>query len=657
MNPDRNHAYVLPDDSVYIVNHAGSRVIRLSSSSGNQLFDEVSDGLEIVTLNKVKFLRVKVGDGLKINTDGKIILDPAKKYVLPAATAATLGGVKIGEYLTIEKDGKVSLNYQDLKKKLQPKWNAKKDEDGHIENKPFEKISDDFEVIDDELKLKDEFKTTNWSDVENKPFEKIGKGLDTTDDGTLQVIVNAEDLGVQRKLEAGQGIVINEEDNENPVISVSEDYSTKADLKKHVDDKENPHGVTAHQVGSLTKEESYANVIDQVIGKEKVQTKISIDFLDKITGSDVENPNWSGALLGSNSLPTPNLFKSEVVQERYNSLMYLDQKIVWASGGAANQSPCLLVKWNIIEILKRQLTESFFIDRGAITLQQQIETARMIFTVINPSVWGYGVSATGNKLNYRVWVNNNSWGGTRSNNTSTIAKMEYTSTGNATNNYISDDGFLYALVYSEPSDGTSSSTIYVDYARLDLTLELSARDHIEYMIAANHVENLATQEEAELGENNTKTMTPLRVIQAIAKWISGKYISVTGDETVIGIKNFMNGLKSKGKNVLIQEGEKIFDHTSQTDSAIKSGIIRFKRYGDWVLVNFNFQCGETNIASGGDLISSLELDIIPSGAVQVDVTFDKALTIETSGKVTALWGLDANKYYVGSATYFAKNKL
>lgn len=85
--------------------------------------------------------------------------------------------------------------------------------------------------------------------------------------------------------------------------------------------------------------------------------------------------------------------------------------------------------------------------------------------------------------------------------------------------------------------------------------------------------------------------------------------------------------------------------------------MRFKRYGDWVLVNFNFQCRSTNIASGGNLIGSLEADIVPSGSIQVDVTYDKALTIDASGKVTALWGLEANNYYAGSATYLAKNKL
>ena len=64
-----------------------------------------------------------------------------------------------------------------------------------------------------------------------------------------------------------------------------------------------------------------------------------------------------------------------------------------------------------------------------------------------------------------------------------------------------------------------------------------------------------------------------------------------------------------------------------------------------VLVNFNFQCRSANINSGGNLIGNLETDIIPAYSIQVDVTEDKALTIDASGKITALWGLDANKYY------------
>ncbi|WP_336622238.1 BppU family phage baseplate upper protein [Enterococcus sp.] len=169
--------------------------------------------------------------------------------------------------------------------------------------------------------------------------------------------------------------------------------------------------------------------------------------------------------------------------------------------------------------------------------------------------------------------------------------------------------------------------------------------------------DLATEEEAKTGESDQKLMTPLRVFQAIAKWTKDKFVSKTENETVLGSKNFQDGLQVGGRNVLSQNGEILFDHTSETDSSIQSGMVRFKRYGDWVLVNFNFQCRTTNIASGGNLIGVLEADIIPSGSIQVDITYDKALTIDASGKVTALWGLDANKYYIGSAMYFAKNKL
>lgn len=139
--------------------------------------------------------------------------------------------------------------------------------------------------------------------------------------------------------------------------------------------------------------------------------------------------------------------------------------------------------------------------------------------------------------------------------------------------------------------------------------------------------------------------------------VDGKLVKATGNETILGVKNFQDGVQSKSKNVLIQNGEKVYDHTSATDSSIQSGVVRFVRYGDMVLVNFNFQCRSANINSGGNLIGNLETDIIPANSIQVDVTDDKALTIDASGKITALWGLDANKYYAGSAMYFAKNKL
>lgn len=139
--------------------------------------------------------------------------------------------------------------------------------------------------------------------------------------------------------------------------------------------------------------------------------------------------------------------------------------------------------------------------------------------------------------------------------------------------------------------------------------------------------------------------------------IDGKLVRAFGNESIAGVKNFQDGAQSKGKNVLIQNGTQNYDHTSATDSAIQSGMIRFIRYGDLVIVNFNFQCRNANINSGGTIIGSMETEIISSHSIQVDITGDKAVTLDASGKLIALWGLNANSYYAGSAMYFAKNKL
>ncbi|MDT2522336.1 hypothetical protein P7D73_04815, partial [Enterococcus raffinosus] len=130
--------------------------------------------------------------------------------------------------------------------------------------------------------------------------------------------------------------------------------------------------------------------------------------------------------------------------------------------------------------------------------------------------------------NFQIWINNSSWAGTRSHNASTVTKMEYNSTGTSTNNYLSDDGYLYASAYAEPSDGTAPSTVVGDYAQLNLQIEISANDHIESKIAAYYGENLgnvdnfetATQAEAESGTATDKFMTPLRTKQQVSSGIA-----------------------------------------------------------------------------------------------------------------------------------------
>lgn len=398
----------------------------------------------------------------------------------------------------------------------------------------------------------------------------------------------------------------------------------------------------------FTKQESSANVIYQVIGKEKAEITFRLDAKSEFV--KVSSVGYTTLLSPTNVSWIP------LTEEQLNNLSSLDGSLYSARDVAANYMKQLKYDCDILGFFKSLLGEKFFTIRGATTDSQKVEVLESLITDFTSNVYGYGSGGGINKLTHRNW--NGTWTVSDSTAANEVTRIGQTIESTDTNwKKLINGGKISVLSNSEPTISPNYSTVNIDYLCLDVTIELSANEHFEYMIAANHVENLATQDEAETGEDNTKTMTPLRVFQSIAQWTKNKFVSKTEDETVLGAKNFKNGLQINGRNVLSQSGEKVVDHTSATDSSIQSGTVRLIRYGDFLIFNFNFQCRSSNINSGGNLIGAIEPDFIPAYSIQVSLNDNKSLTIDSSGKVTALWGLDANKYYVGSAMVIAKNKL
>lgn len=212
------------------------------------------------------------------------------------------------------------------------------------------------------------------------------------------------------------------------------------------------------------------------------------------------------------------------------------------------------------------------------------------------------------------------------------------------------------------SDGVTSALLEVKDLRLIVEIEANGKTIIESIIAANHVENLATQDEAETGEDNTKTMTPLRVFQSIAQWTKNRFISLTENETVLGIKNFANGLQVGGNNVLSQNGEIRFVTNSTNNSSLESGSIVFKRYGDDVDIYANFQ-----VRASGDLTRDMNIvaESIVDDIFEPGENFSFFVGSETAQAVVKFVGkgikahstLTKGIWYVGTASYKAKNKL
>lgn len=319
-----------------------------------------------------------------------------------------------------------------------------------------------------------------------------GNSRDTTGNFKFVVLKNA-DLTAEEaetviseynklieELRSQQSLAIDEM-NQNFSAAQERIAELESQIEQALIDFENGNFWTKEE--SFNKEETSVNVIDQIIGKENAKINITLDYQNKIAGSVVENPHKAAAGFSS-VIPTPAQVTGEVSQNAYNALSALDGDVTSPYTATNKDMTYFLVQWNVLEALERELGSKFFIDRGATTTKEKVEIARTILTVINPAFWGYGKSPSGNKLNFQIWINNSSWAGTRSHNASTVTKMEYNSTGTSTNNYLSDDGYLYASAYAEPSDGTAPSTVVGDYAQLNLQIEISANDHIESKIAA-----------------------------------------------------------------------------------------------------------------------------------------------------------------------------
>ena len=413
----------------------------------------------------------------------------------------------------------------------------------------------------------------------------------------------------------------------------------------------------------FTKQESSANVIYQVIGKDEVEMTLTFDLKNKIASSDVENPN-SASFRAGPTLYNPNQFTADAYIN-YLSLYSLDGTLLKVSNSTQGNIAQVCIIVNILEELQRFLGQQFFIDRGAVTEEQKVAVLEMIVTEFTSNIYGFGVGTSGNLLTQKNWYGAWTEGETTTANTVTRIGRKLTNSDNNWSKYI-NGGKIPILITTGESDGVTSSSINLDYANVEVKLKLSANEHIKLMIAANRVENLATQEEAETGEDNKKIMTPLRVMQSIKKFVENKFVSIAGNETIGGLKNFRDGLMVNGNNVLTHKGVVTIKYSNADfPTEIASGYITFVRYGDEVQAVFNFKTRIGNdFAKDQSIIWGIAADF------QADTSEPQYIGITSTGGTASIVKFTAggstltahsillkDTWYAGTVTYLAKNKL
>lgn len=419
----------------------------------------------------------------------------------------------------------------------------------------------------------------------------------------------------------------------------------------------------------FTKAESSANVIYQLVGKEKVQLTFSTDFTNKVTGSLAENRNIAKVYAAS-TLGIHGKNGSEV--GRYDQLASLDNNSYRNATKIAGNSIQLESQFDVINIVTEGLSELFWESLGLITTLEKVNFLKENFAEIIASSYGYGSSPSGNKLTFYRAANDSigehsSWINCGNHANSTVTRVDAVLRNKSQfETALNKDGYFSIATVAEASDGVGYSVINIDYLKLDFTIELSMNQFLKSTIAANYIENLATEEEAETGEDNKKIMTPLRVMQSIKKFVENKFVSIAGNETIGGLKNFRDGLMVNGNNVLTHKGVVTIKYSNADfPTEIASGYITFVRYGDEVQAVFNFKTRIGNdFAKDQSIIWGIAADF------QADTSEPQYIGITSTGGTTSIVKFTADgsaltahsillkdTWYAGTVTYLAKNKL
>ncbi len=139
-------------------------------------------------------------------------------------------------------------------------------------------------------------------------------------------------------------------------------------------------------------------------------------------------------------------------------------------------------------------------------------------------------------------------------------------------------------------------------------------------------------------------------------------IGSSGNQTILGTKDFADGALSKGNAVLTQNGLKYKSFTSTDLDSLQGGSVTFERYGDIVNVQFTIQTrADRDFAKDQTIVWGIPAEFRPN----TDKLFPLINSVGSGGivkfvngaSISAQTTIAKNTWYWGTITYIAKNRL
>jgi hypothetical protein len=193
------------------------------------------------------------------------------------------------------------------------------------------------------------------------------------------------------------------------------------------------------------------------------------DFVNKLTGSVVENPNKFRYRQATTIGSALTDFTTEVSQTHYDAVEAIGgTNSTWGTTTSGN-IPQMMWSFDVVQILERTYGTNVWL--GAVTLSEKVARAKTLITRIQYDYRGYATNPTNTTVTLARWKSDDStWYGNWAYTNNAVTQHLITS-ATPTNN-IDANGFIHLLAYTSASNGTIASNLITDYVRLDLSVTL-----------------------------------------------------------------------------------------------------------------------------------------------------------------------------------------
>lgn len=502
------------------------------------------------------------------------------------------------------------------------------------------------------------------NDYQSQLTEGINDAKKIADDAGKEAVQIAEQAGNQANETANQALT----NSQTAINTSNQAVSTANNNKQEFDALRNDFEKLVGEAGDSNPEIVQARTDTQGVTQSTLATRLQVDFNDRMTKSEgvsllsgttnVKIPmDFTGKTAGNTAtnanqyftdvtakvLKKPKDTWNEISQSDYNKLVSRDDSGVSSGSTQNGVIPQQLGVFNALEAAKKLIPQNF----EGLSQEEAVVLLKDSFVTFTISERVKATSPNNKTIKVSTYIEStDSWTTQIQENAGEYKDLSVQVTDK---NFITSEGLIYLISYTDPSNGVTTANLDVDYSAIQLEISINAQDvlaksgfvkeeqlkkHTESQdnphkvtagqVGLGNVKNygFATDSEASAGTSTTKYMSPKNVADAI----KGQAVTQTGDQEIAGTKDFMNPPKIAGQTVI---SEKVIAFSAPNTVSVSGTGVKAIPISQKVITNnefFELSANKIKVLKDGiiSVVTSYTTNV-PAGWCNIELTKNNAV--------------------------------